>query len=275
MSDVVIPWGKSLLQHGSFNDRVYLMKLAEEDFPGIIDYIETLCQENGYSKVFAVIPQPFFPQFKLKGYAMEAFVPGYFQGKVDAFFIGKFFSSKRALLPANEMEIFQQVLLSNGCARPQSKDFSLRQLVPGDVKGITGIYKTVFERYPFPIHDEAYILKTMESNVDYFGVFDGDTLAAVSSAEMDFTYKNSEMTDFAVLPEYRGQGLGQTLLSFMEREIPAHGILTAYTIARLNSPGMNKTFLKGGYKYSGTLVNNTCISSGIESMNVWYKPLSN
>ena len=39
------------------------------------------------------------------------------------------------------------------------------------------------------------------------------------------------------------------------------------------SAGMNITFSKNGYKYGGTLVNNTDISGQIESMNVWFKNL--
>jgi hypothetical protein len=50
-------------------------------------------------------------------------------------------------------------------------------------------------------------------------------------------------------------------------------IITAYTIARAESAGMNETFAKNGYKYCGTLVNNTNISGQIESMNVWVKKL--
>jgi len=52
------------------------------------------------------------------------------------------------------------------------------------------------------------------------------------------------------------------------------GIKTVYTIARLNSIPMNVTFLKRGYKYGGTLINNTNISGKIESMNVLYNYLS-
>ena len=37
--------------------------------------------------------------------------------------------------------------------------------------------------------------------------------------------------------------------------------------------GMNITFAKQKYIFAGTLVNNTDISGGIESMNIWYKPL--
>jgi hypothetical protein len=44
-----------------------------------------------------------------------------------------------------------------------------------------------------------------------------------------------------------------------------------YTIARSYSAGMNITFAKQDYKYTGTLINNTNIFGKIESMNVWYK----
>ncbi len=51
------------------------------------------------------------------------------------------------------------------------------------------------------------------------------------------------------------------------------GIKTSYSIARAVSYGMNITFAKHGYIYSGTLVNNTNIAGSIESMNVWHKIL--
>ena len=56
----------------------------------------------------------------------------------------------------------------------------------------------------------------------------------------------------------------------METTMNDHGIHTQYTIARALSAGMNITFAKAGYRYAGTLVNNTDISGTIESMNVWY-----
>jgi len=53
----------------------------------------------------------------------------------------------------------------------------------------------------------------------------------------------------------------------------ARGIKTAYTIARAASPGMNITFGRAGYAFSGRLKNNTQIAGDLESMNVWHKPL--
>lgn len=81
------------------------------------------------------------------------------------------------------------------------------------------------------------------------------------------------MTDFAVLPDYRGHKLAYFLLEMMEEKLKEQQYKTLYTIARLNSPGMNKTFINHGYRFSGLLKNNTNISGQIESMNVYYKTI--
>jgi hypothetical protein len=57
----------------------------------------------------------------------------------------------------------------------------------------------------------------------------------------------------------------------MEAYLLDKGFKTLYTIARLKSLPMNKTFLISHYRYAGTLTNNTQIAGRIESMNVWYK----
>ena len=142
-----------------------------------------------------------------------------------------------------------------------------------DAEAITQVYREVFETYPFPIHDPEYILQTMEENFIYFTLWDGDRLAAVSSSEMYPAYGNVEMTDFATLPHYRGNGGAQFLLRTMEAEMRKRGIANAYTIARAYSFGMNITFARNGYSFGGTLTNNTNISGSMESMNVWYKTL--
>ena len=79
------------------------------------------------------------------------------------------------------------------------------------------------------------------------------------------------MTDFAVLPSERGKKLAMRLLQVMEDFLSAYKFRSFYTIARLKSLSMNKTFRNNGYRYSGTLINNTQIAGNIESMNVWYK----
>ncbi|MEJ2544287.1 MAG: putative beta-lysine N-acetyltransferase [Calditrichaceae bacterium] len=136
-------------------------------------------------------------------------------------------------------------------------------------------YKQVFESYPFPIFNPEFIKTTMNDNVVYFGIYDKHNLIAAASSEMDVKSQNAEMTDFATLPDYRGHNLSLTLLREMEAEMRQRKIKTLYTIARSHSPGMNITFAKLNYSYSGTLINNTDIFGKIESMNIWYKNLTN
>jgi hypothetical protein len=56
-------------------------------------------------------------------------------------------------------------------------------------------------------------------------------------------------------------------------EMRAAGMKTALTIARALSYPINATLARAGYAWGGTLVNNTNICGGFESMNVWYRAL--
>jgi putative beta-lysine N-acetyltransferase len=154
-----------------------------------------------------------------------------------------------------------------------SERFLIRPCTPKDVNRMVEIYKKVFLSYPFPIHEDEYILKTMKDNIDYFCVETEGEIIALSSAEKDNADLNAEMTDFATLPEWRGNSLSVHLLQRMEEQVKIEGIKTVYTIARAASPGMNITFARTGYSFGGRLINNTNISGTIESMNVWYKQL--
>jgi putative beta-lysine N-acetyltransferase len=144
---------------------------------------------------------------------------------------------------------------------------------PGDAEEMSTVYREVFPSYPFPIHDPGYLAKTMLDNVRYYCIRHEGRIVSLSSAEMDPDGRNAEMTDFATLPSHRGAGHAVHLLAKMEDDMVHRDIRTAYTIARSMSPGMNITFAKLDYIYSGTLINNTDISGNIESMNVWYKHL--
>jgi putative beta-lysine N-acetyltransferase len=154
------------------------------------------------------------------------------------------------------------------------KPFVLRRCDESDIDKMAAIYRTVFPTYPFPIYDPSYLLETMHSHVVYFGAEAEGELVALSSAEIDTSANNVEMTDFAALLKWQRNSLSGHLLLRMEEEMKRQGIKTAYTIARAMSPGINITFSKLGYTYGGRLINNTNISAHIESMNVWYKMMS-
>jgi beta-lysine N6-acetyltransferase len=274
MSDILEKTGNSQIQHGPDNNRIYLMKLDPSDLPGIVEQLDTLAAEKGYTKIFAKVPAPHAAAFTAGGYRREGRIPQFYNGETDAAFLGKFIDPAREITPQRD-EIEQIIALAQsrhgrpGDALPDG--YTLRPAAEADAEELAAVYREVFASYPFPIHDPDYLIETMRSHVCYFVAEKDGKIAAASSGEMDKENRNAEMTDFATLPDHLGNGLAVHLLKFMEPEMQTRGIKTLYTIARAISPGMNITFAKCGYIFGGTLINNTQISGSIESMNLWYK----
>jgi putative beta-lysine N-acetyltransferase len=277
MTDRMEHIGSSLIQHGEHSERIYLMKVAPADCPEIVDELDALACREGYSKIFAKVPVSVSQDFLDNGYRAEARVPQLYQGREEGVLLGKFLCSER--LVERKPELVRDVLAKAAVQDDEGSQalpegVELRPLNESDVEVAATVYKEVFASYPFPIHDPRYLRDTMRCNVRYFGAWHKGRLAALASAEMDRGARHAEMTDFATLPSFRGKGLARILLTRMEHAVREDGIRTAFTIARAYSYGMNITFARTGYRFGGTLRNNTQICGQQESMNVWYKPLS-
>ncbi|WP_372649994.1 putative beta-lysine N-acetyltransferase [Draconibacterium sp.] len=266
----------SIIQHGQLNDRVYLMKLGSTDCPSeIVKEINTLARENKYSKIVCKIPVHAAPVFLSNGFLSEAQIPAFYNDNEAAFFVSKFLNSDRLLdIETEKLNNLSQMLKVQDSITPNGTDYSnvtVRKLEKEDYEQITDIYREVFVTYPFPINNQEYVLKTFQDGTQYFGAESNGKLVALASAEIDKEGKNAEMTDFATLPDQRGKNLSVLLLNALEKSMKEQGITTLYTMARLNSIGMTKTFLKMDYCYSGTLIKNTNIAGKIESLNILYK----
>jgi putative beta-lysine N-acetyltransferase len=275
MNDTITTFGDSILQHGKLNDRIYLMKLSKKDIPDIVEYLDELALAQGYSKIFAKVPVSAKDHFMKNGYLEEAHIPRFYDGIEDAYFMGKFFSSSRSI--DNRINEINDVL---NFVRSKKYDdiyfdlpegYSFKICDKSHVSQMVEVYRMVFETYPFPIFESQYIMKTMDENIIYYSIWKNNKIVSLSSSEMDLYSSNVEMTDFATLPEFRGNGFAVYLLKKMEYEMKKKKMKISYTISRALSYGINLTFAKMNYEYSGTLLNNTNISGSFESMNVWYK----
>ncbi len=277
MPDVIEKLGRSLIQHGPDSDRIYLMKLAPADAPTIVERIERLAETRDYGKLFCKVPAPWREPFVQAGYQEEARIPNFLAGRIDVAFLSRFRKLQRATMSVEQKAAVDSVL-ELALARRRDAEcrptVETRRLLEDDTPALADLYRSVFPSYPFPIFDADYLRHTMATHIRYYGAFDGDRLVAAASAETDAEGRNAEMTDFATAPEHRKKGLAVALLLAMESDMKDTGFLTLYTIARAVSGGMNITFARCGYAFSGTLVNNTQIAGGIESMNVWYKNLT-
>lgn len=271
--DKIEVFDNAIIQHGDYNKRIYVLKFPEQGDRNLVKKLTKKAIDNGYSKVIAKVPKSSLNIFLTTGYKVETTIPKFYNGKEDCCFVSKFTDLSRAVFDPKPLKKFNSVLKNYDFndEKPNKNGFEVRELSLDDAEEITSIYKNVFETYPFPVFDVDYIRKTMKSHVIYFGVFEKGKLLSVSSSEMDVENQNAEMTDFAARHEARGKGLSKILLRVMEEKMKERNIKTLYTMARLNSIPMNKTFMGAGYNYAGTLINNTNISGGIESLNIWYK----
>ena len=275
--DLIEHLGKSIIQHGPQSSRIYLMKLHADDMPRIIKELDRLAIHKGYGKIFVKIRPEFMPAFEKAGYIQEAYVPGFFKNEEGCFFSGKFFSNNRKTI--KDISLIKDIM-HKAEAKARASNLlqegtraGVEQAGEIDAHDLADFYKQVFASYPFPIFEKQYIQKTMVGNVEYYMVRDKNSIIAAGSSEIDLFNSNVEMTDFATLPEHRGQGLAGKILTVMEDAMRSKGVLCVYTIARALSCGINITFSRQGYKFAGTLANNTNIAGSIESMNVWYRHL--
>ena len=267
----------TLIQHGHLSDRIYVLKVSNNKIISLPARLIDLAKKNGYGKICVKVNEVQSLPFINHQFTIEARVPKMFPRSREGIFLAYYLNPDRR--HEESLDLYKRNLdlaKKKKLALPKSFDksiFKIRACHDRDISFMKEIYKVVFATYPFPIHNEKYLLDTMNDNVDYFCVESHGEIVALSSAERDVDSSYVEMTDFATLPQWQGNGLALQLLKRMENEMKKLKIRSSFTIARAASAGMNITFSKSGYRYGGRLKNNTNISGNIESMNIWHKTL--
>jgi putative beta-lysine N-acetyltransferase len=140
-----------------------------------------------------------------------------------------------------------------------------------DAPQIAALMGLVFKDYPTPI-SAPRIAQAISERTSHFRVVRDShaELVACASAEIHHSRRSAELTDCATRPAHRGKGLMRCILRTLEQDLREEfGITDCYTIARAYEPGMNISFARLGYRYTGRLVNNCRMPDGFESMNVW------
>ncbi|WP_440950814.1 putative beta-lysine N-acetyltransferase [Methanosphaerula subterraneus] len=275
--DIVITLGKSLIQHGFFNDRIYLMKIHPDDAGIISQRITDLLTNYNYAKIVMKIPESLENLFKSAGTVQEARIPGFYQGNEDTLFLSQFIDTARAQDDAYD-QIQKNIQISREKTSSPSLiieplEWTIRKATIDDISQICALYQRTFETYPFPIQEPDYLKKIMNGGVQFFVGETSDGIIAAGSCEIDRYASAVEMSDLAIDAAYKGLGLSKQLLSYQEQQMKEEGIKTTYTICRGEPLPVNRLFARAQYQYGGTLINNTNICGKIESMNVWYKTL--
>ncbi|MFH0968663.1 MAG: putative beta-lysine N-acetyltransferase [Methanobacteriota archaeon] len=276
-SDIVIPIGKSLLQHGYFNDRIYLMKIHPDDINLVIRKITYLISVYNYSKVILKIPESLKTEFQSLEAFEEARIPGFYNKHDDALFLSRYTNPERRKNGPGK-KVKTTILLSLEKSSPSSRNIQptnivIRRATHNDILQICSLFQREFETYPFPIQESYYLRKSMDEGIRFFVGEISGTIVAAGSCEIDPYAGAVEMSDLAIDVAYKGFGLSKLLLSFMEYEMKREGVNMAFTICRGEFLPVNRLFSGAGYQFGGTLIQNTNICGQFECMNVWYKKL--
>ncbi|OCT13894.1 putative beta-lysine N-acetyltransferase [Paenibacillus pectinilyticus] len=255
-------------------------RLRLDDYRGNIDAIYErvveIAKAHTLTKLFIKSREHDWQAFLSKGCMLEGIYKGYYNGS-DAYCMAWYEDLERRTSDywLEEDQIIKQVF-----AIPLKPDrpavpthCTLRLARSEDAESLANLYKEIFQTYPTPMHDPAYVAKTMREGTIYYLVETATQLISAASAEINTVYANAEMTDCATLPAYRNLGLMRLLMHALEEDLISRHITCAYSLSRALSFGMNAVFFQLGYRYYGRLTKNCDIYDKFEDMNLWVKSL--
>jgi len=238
--------------------------------------LRRLATESDATKLIVYGKKADVERWAALGYAQEGVIEGFFHGE-NAQMLACYLTKERATSAAPELaeEILALSLgkKGNGETKPLPEGYAMRVADEQDADELARLYALVFATYPTSMDDPAYVRKTMKEGTRHMVVEHAGKIACAASAEVSERMGSAEMTDCATHPDHAGKGLLQPLFTALERKMEESGIYYLYTLTRAQSPGMNVTAAKMGYRYRGRLINNCKIFSGYEDMNIWVKPL--
>ncbi len=235
------------------------------------DSLKTVAKRYDLGKIWLWALPEDVPDFLRSGFHLEGHL---FRGKYNKFVVSLAHFPQRerrksATLPLED-EVLQTVLTEKTLSRTfVLQGISLDTLNQLYAKQVSQLLTKIFSSYPSPVGDPQYISSMMQKKCIFAGAFDQDKLIGVAAAYVDSRFGRCEMTDCAVLNEYRGYSLSEKLLKILEKEVRKLGPYTLYTLAKAQSAAMNRVFFKLGYQYTGRLINNCHISGSFQDMNLW------
>lgn len=204
----------------------------------------------------------------------EGRIPGFFSGK-DAVCLAAYTDTARSI-PADRSTADEIVAVARekaGSSSPAVRSpYPLRRAEVADSSALASFYRSIFQdSYPTPVSDPAYLARAIDGSSVFWLMEDGGRICGAASLETDMEHRNAEVTDCAVLPDYRGQGLLHSLVRHLEEDAREMGLYCLYSLSRALLPGINIVLSSAGYRWHGRLVNNCRICGGYEDMNIWQK----
>lgn len=266
--------GSAEIDADRFNGRIRVIRYDGQP-EVLIPAVLAEAKQEGAQKVIFFAKRGDEPELVKHLFIQEGVIDGYYNGNEAAVMV-RYLSEKRRQSDSYVSEDSTVDRLYETQRRKLTETESkliFRKADEDDADRLSHLYKHVFLTYPTPVFNPLYIKKTMRENTIYYAAFDQERLIGAASAALNPVLGHAEMTDCAVLSDYRGNSVTAHLFKALEQELSGRGIIHLFSLARAASYGMNAVLYHAGYGYRGRLVNNCRISEGLENMNIWCKTL--
>ena len=258
------------------NRRIVIKSYQGQNIDQLISQLLAKAEKNNFTKIWVKAYRSDKDKFQQLGFEKEAIIKDYYPND-DAVSMAYYLNKERKeMIDRSKEERIINKLIKEGTIDNNDDlpaDYKFKIAAKDDLNNLAELYDKVFESYPYPINEVDYLQQMWAENVIYALIYDGNDLVAAASAETVPEERNAEMTDFATLPDYRGQGLASYLLYELEQLLRKKDYNCLYTIARAKVEGVNKIFSRAGYEYTGRLIQNCNIAGGLEDMNLWCKTI--
>lgn len=265
------------IQIDETNQRIKVKKCRFTNPVGFCEHLWKTGRELEMGKIIVEARTSNWQALLDQGFRMESIIDGYFRGE-PAYSMSYFLKPERQRMEQFEKKqaILESILAqdtSSEASQSLPPNYELLRANHSMVHEMAAVFDRVFTSYPSPLTNPAYLVELMKTREGIFYVVkDGDHIASVAGAEIDWQEGHAEMTNCATLPDYRGQGLMSIILHRLEREMVSQGIQCLFSLARSLSLGMNLVLHRAGYRFRGRMLNNCHIMGDYECMNLWVKP---
>lgn len=260
----------------TINQRIKVYQIPEEKNVAIfLLKLIDIGREQGCDKIIFYVKGREKSLMEKQHFLYEGMIKGLFNGE-DAFIYALFLNDESVVNKEEQEQLVLEKALEFSDNRENyysNKGYTIRWAVPGDRFKMAKLYDSVFESYPTPMNDPAFILQMMKSEV-YFSVTEknGEIVSACSADVMP-AFNAAELSDCATIPEHRGKGLLCRQALRLMRLMKEKQINTFFSYSRSLSIGMNIVNAKLGFTYGGRMIRNSNIAGRLENMNIWYKSL--
>lgn len=226
------------------------------------------------TKIWLLTDKETEEKFSQLEFKQEAEINGYY-AQDDAVIMSYFLTEERATRQnklAKEKKLAKVRAMGNRLVTSLPDSYEFQLISAANSSELAALYRKSSTSYPEPIDNSDYIEKKQQGNVSYGGIYKADKLVAAAEAAVGPT-KTAKLGKFAIVPDYKEQGLAAYLLYKLERELKAKNYSCLYTTVPAPKFMLNKIFSQAGYSYTGTLINHYYLQDGLEDMNLWCKEL--